>query len=261
MIFIALCIYLEHDPDRILTAADGVDVHRWFLQAVSRKNAELGKTIHDIQKNKRFSLGFVSSRDGLSILRIAFWGEEGIQLLNTLGTFFNQYTEMMIGLTNCSIRKVDFFDPQWGGMSSWHTFLADDKTVSSVYCEFLSPMAIMKDGINKKFRYSQTLPDPLSIFCGLQWRWKQLGGPAIPDGVEEFLKNGCCRVSYFDIYTVEFMADGRTQIGCIGRVAYQIDPDPVLSPVFGALARFAAYVGIGYQTARGMGLVKVGVDG
>lgn len=260
MIFIALCIHLKHSCDKVFSVEDGADAHGSFLKAITIRNSKLGQMIHDLKRNKRFTLGFVSSSEGYSILRITFWGEEGIQLLNTLGTILNRQPEMLIGSTRCFINRIDFYDSEWCGTATWNTFQEHGKKVSKVHFEFITPMAIRKEGSQKNIRITHTLPDQGSIFLGLQRRWNYMGGPAFPDGVEEFIKKGHCRVSYFDIRTVDFKADGYPQIGCIGRISYRLDKDHIIAPVFGALTLFSAYVSVGYQTARGMGLVKVGIE-
>lgn len=80
----------------------------------------------------------------------------------------------------------------------------------------------------------------------------------MPEGLSTFLEAGKCFISGYKLQTEQFQTTERTQIGFRGWVTYTYptQAEQYLGTLT-ALARLATFTGVGYQTARGMGAVRV----
>ncbi len=101
-------------------------------------------------------------------------------------------------------------------------------------------------------------PEPSQVFCGLMSRWDVLGGPHQIDDLNVRIGQGLCVVSDYEMHTQTFQTRPYLQKGAMGWVNYLCNTSCAEElAALNALARFGVYVGIGYQTARGMGAVRV----
>jgi CRISPR-associated endoribonuclease Cas6 len=166
-----------------------------------------------------------------------------------------QQHTLQLGRAAVTVRNVAISGTPWSGVASWADLLQEPPQ-SAMRFEFVTSTAIMKQDDQGR-RFSALLPDPQDIFRGLACRWRRLGGPPLPDNLDDFLQTGGCVIAFHRLHTVEFQTSERTQIGFVGTVSYQCrKPDPVYVTTLNALARLAFFTGVGYQTARGMGLTR-----
>lgn len=270
MYFVALLLQLKlRDRRSKLTVADGVYAHAAILNAITTVDAEAGRKLHEMRRNKHISIALIESAKDNATLRLTFMAEDGLAYANLLANRLAAYPTLRLGNVIGEVDVVNLADPDWAGVSTWADFI--DNHENSLQFRFITPTAITKRGQGNT-RYMALYPDPFSVFSGLARRWQALAGPKLPSDLEEFIDGGGCVVSRHNLHTIEFNIEGHTQIGFVGRVVYECHQTNQVEYItaLNALARLAPFTGVGYQTARGMGAVQVltsknrgdhGVDG
>jgi CRISPR-associated endoribonuclease Cas6 len=193
-------------------------------------------------------------------LRVAIMADAAIDYTSIILEALAIGQRLQLGRTKASIDNVAISGTTWSGVATWADLLRDAPATSMRF-DFATPTAITKQDHRGK-RFVELFPQPTDIFSCLARRWQGLGGPPLPVHLADFLQTGGCVVSLHRLNTVEFCTGERTQIGFVGKVTYQCrTSDPVYVTALNALARLAFFTGIGYQTARGMGLVRTVVGG
>jgi CRISPR-associated endoribonuclease Cas6 len=214
-----------------------------------------------MERPKQITTALVQQTLDRAVLRVTLLADESLVLANTLVSAISASKVLRLGKFTCVVEAVDLADPKWGGISNWSEFIATD-AATRLHFQFVTPTAIAKDGRNegRLVRHFTLLPEPVDVFCGLAWRWHRFGGPPLPYGLRRFIEAGWCVVDRHDLHTASFETPNRTQIGFLGDIEYRCDTtDSTYVPALTALARFAHFSGVGYQTARGMGAVQVSI--
>lgn len=257
MYFVAMLLTL-HPVDQAppLTVADGVYAHAALLNILSEASPEAGKALHEMQRHKHLTLAFVEGTPRCVLLRLTFMAEEGVTYANLLINAFATQPLVRLGSKRWCIVSVDLSPSVWTGVQTWADFLAEPVS-SSVHLTFVTPTAFMKQDGDRK-RFTALYPDPVTLFSGLVYRWNALAGPPLPEGLDRFLQAGKCLVSSYHLQTVKFHTSERTQLGFCGWAVYGCSADTGgYLRALNALARLAVFTGVGYQTARGMGAVRM----
>lgn len=257
MYFVALLLQLKlRGPHSKLTVADGVYAHAAILNVITEVDAEAGRKLHEMRRNKRISIALIDSTKDSATLRLTFMAEDGLAYANMLVNRLVAYPTLRLGNVIGEVDAVNLADPDWAGVSTWADFV--DHHENSFQFRFITPTAITKRG-HGHTRYVSLYPDPLSVFSGLARRWQALNGPKLPHDLAEFIEKGGCVVSRYNLQTIEFNMEGHTQIGFVGRVVYKCRTTNQVEYIaaLNALARLVPFTGVGYQTARGMGAVQV----
>lgn len=256
MYFVAMLLKL-HPVNEVppLTVADGVYAHAALLHTLSRADAEAGRVLHRMQHQKRMTLALLVERRRPT-LRLTFMTEEGLTYAHLLLNRLAQEPVLRLGCHSWAIEAVDLTPSPWSGVQAW-TDLLTPSASPMIRFTFATPTAIMKQADNGA-RFTALYPDPLTLFGGLAWRWRALAGPALPAEIAGFLQGGGCVIAAYALQTTSFRTQERTQLGFQGWVAYECRTrDLTVLRTLNALARLAFFTGVGYQTMRGMGAVKV----
>jgi CRISPR-associated endoribonuclease Cas6 len=258
MHFIATEIAIQQPARRVLTVADAPYAHAAILNTISQVDAETGQRLHDAQRDKRLSIALIDAEPKTHTtpcLRVVILADDDHDYASILVEALMQQHTLQLGRAAVTVRNVAISGTPWSGVASWADLLQEPPQ-SAMRFEFVTSTAIMKQDDQGR-RFSALLPDPQDIFRGLACRWRRLGGPPLPDNLDDFLQTGGCVIAFHRLHTVEFQTSERTQIGFVGTVSYQCrKPDPVYVTTLNALARLAFFTGVGYQTARGMGLTR-----
>ncbi|NNJ13532.1 CRISPR system precrRNA processing endoribonuclease RAMP protein Cas6 [Chloroflexales bacterium ZM16-3] len=260
--FIAIVINAIPRTPRHFTVNDASFAHAALLSAIARVDEAVDQVLHDASRHKAFSCAILPGVQPVARIRIVLHDvqhEARLPFCQTLLTALSQCQTLRLGSVICELQNVEITPSEWSGVASW-TDLLDDPVSSRIGMRFLSPTAIMKtDGSGQ--RYSSLFPDPGDIFLGLQRRWIALGGPALSPNLAEILNDAGCIIARHALQTTAFQAPERLQIGFCGSVTYQLrNTQTEFIQTMCALARFAHYTGVGYQTTRGMGLVQTHIE-
>ena len=260
MYFVRMNVQLEYENrDERLTVADGVHAHSAIMHTLSNMNPEAGRKLHDIARHKPMSIAILNGTDHDARLQLTFMADEGLEYVNLLMNGFSARSHLQIGETICKIAGVDLGNSKLAAISTWADLLSGPH---GYYLEFRfrTPTAISKTDNDGK-RFFSLFPVPLDVFSGLARRWESLHGPSLPGDLQDFIHKGGCVVTKHRLRTTSFHTSRRTQIGFIGSVTYTfLEKIPSYVAAINALARLAAFTGIGYQTARGMGAVNIRIS-
>jgi CRISPR-associated endoribonuclease Cas6 len=260
MHFIASEITIQQPARRVLTTADAPYAHAAVLNAIKTVDSAASQRLHDAKRDKRFTVSLVDDGHRDPILRVSILADDDHDYASILLAAFASQHKLQLGRATVDVRNVAISGTPWSGVASWADLLQDDAQ-SIMRFEFVTPTAITKEDDQGR-RFTSPLPVPNDIFRSLARRWKGLGGPPLPDNLDDFLQTGGCVIAFHRLHTVEFQISERTQIGFQGYVTYHCrKPDPVYVTALNALTRMAFFTGVGYQTARGMGLVRTELRG
>lgn len=260
MYFVAMVLTLQPvNQAPPLTAADGVYAHAALLHTLSEANPEAGRVLHEMRRHKHMTTAFVEAERQYALLRLTFMAKEGVAYANLLLNALDKQPLLRLGSQLWRIVSIDLSPSTWSGVRTWADFSAEP-TGPYLHITFATTTAIMKlDGERKRF--TALYPDPATLFTGLLYRWQALDGPPLPDGLFAYLQAGKCLISSYHLQTAKFQTAERVQLGFRGWVVYECslhDGDYLRS--LNALARLAVFTGVGYQTARGMGAVRVTIS-
>jgi CRISPR-associated endoribonuclease Cas6 len=261
MHFIAVDITLRKPSPRTLTVKDAPYAHAAVLNAISQIDEVAGRRLHDMKRHKPITIALVDpvpSLHNAACLRVAIMNDAAMDYTSIILEALAIGQPLHLGRTIVNVDHVAISGTRWSGVATWADLL-QPSAHPTICFEFVTPTAIMKHDENNK-RFSSLLTTPRDIFNSLGQRWQSLNGPSLPDDLNAFLDKGGCFVSHSRTKTTTFHTRERTQIGFIGSVTYQCrTSDPVYVTALNALARLAFFTGVGYQTARGMGLVRTTV--
>jgi CRISPR-associated endoribonuclease Cas6 len=257
--FVATVITALPQMPRRFTIADAPFAHAAILSAVTQTDGLIGRSLHDMLRHKTFSCAILPSLQPFARIRLAVYAEAGLSFYNTLLTALSQRPILRIGSATCELQGIELTPSVWSSVASWADLLGG-QTSQRITLRFVTPTAIMKtDGTG--MRYSQLYPEPFDVFSGLQRRWSALHGPTLVTNLGDRLRDAACVISGYDLKTHTFATQERTQIGYTGDVHYELrNTEPEFVQTVCALARLAHFTGIGYQTARGMGLVQSHIE-
>lgn len=259
MYFVAMTIRLQlMGGSRPLSVADGVYAHAAIHRAITAQDAEVGKALHDMRVGKRLTLAIIRSDAYTAVLRIAFMAADGPTYARLLIVALAAQPIVRLGARPCRVEAVSLDTPGWCGIGTWAD-LTHEKAGRFMHFAFETPTAITKnDGRGRRF--TSVFPMPSDLFAGLERRWRMLDGPPLPRDLGQFTQAGGCLVSRYDLHTVMFRTVDRTQVGFTGSVMFECLPDRTYISALNALARLAYFSGVGYQTARGMGMVRTTIS-
>lgn len=258
MHFVAVDISLQQPAKRLLTVADAPYAHAAILSAISAVNPDVGRQLHDAKQDKRLGIALIDSDyspESAQSLRVVIISPAAVDYAGIVFDALSRQSTLQLGRTSADIRNVAISGTPWSGVATWADLIGDQAELAMRF-EFVTPTAIMKQDDHGR-RFSALLPEPQDIFRSLIRRWQALEGPPLPDHMDTYLHGGGCVIAHHHIRTIEYQTQNRTQIGFVGTVTYQCRKyEPACISALNALARLAFFTGIGYQTARGMGLVR-----
>lgn len=250
---------VDHSGGSALSMADGVHAHAAIMSAISGQDRELGEHLHNMRRNKAVSIAILPRPGQDAAIRVTFMSPDGTSYSQALIDAISSRPELRLGRALYDVEDVSVGGDSWSGISTWSDLLLEDPH-RHMHFRFVTPTAITKrDDAGRRF--TSLYPEPHDMFCGLARRWQALEGPPLPGELAEYLRGGGCVVARHRLNTVEFRTSERTQIGFVGEVVYECcKPLSEYMLALNALGRMAHFTGVGYQTARGMGVVQVSVS-
>jgi CRISPR-associated endoribonuclease Cas6 len=260
MSFLAILIHLTPKQKTLpLTTEAGEYAHAAIVRTLSNTNPEMAQNLDKMARHKCFTIAILPpNSQHQNTLRVTFWGQEGQMYVHTLLDAFKSYPEIELKQNRYEVSEINLTDAEWGGSCN----LLDLTGERGAYFHFIfvTPTAITKQNRHGK-KFVELLPQPIDIFSGLAKRWIAIGGKPLPNAFEQFLQEGGCVISQIQhLETRLFHTTERTQIGFIGSLTYScLEKLPVYQEALSQLTRLAFFTGVGYQTTRGMGLVKTRV--
>ena len=250
MFFLRLNAEIDWPEKRPLYVTHAKYAHAAVMQAITAEDKSLGKQLHDMQRRKPISLAFVDN-----CLQISLVGADALRCMKALMAYWQSNPFIELGSQEYAIKNFYLGDGERGQIQSWHDLIGYPSH-KHLRFSFLTPAALTRQDSHRK-RYTIPFPEPTHFFISLAEQWRSLEGPPLSDGLDDYLHDGGCVMKSHKLHTVAFPIEERTQIGFVGNVTYLCrQSDEVNVQSLNWLTRLAPYVGIGYQTARGMGAVS-----
>jgi CRISPR-associated endoribonuclease Cas6 len=166
---------------------------------------------------------------------------------------------LRIGTRRYLVEEVLLSHSPWAGLSSWADFLSPPYG-QTVRLHLGTPLMLPNDGSTvsgARYRF----PVPCQIFAALARRWQTLGGPPLPLASHDFgarLFDGSIVLADYRLHGCQVLLDESIQLGFRGWISYQSRSSvPAVAVMLTALSRFAFFSGVGAETERGMGAIRV----
>lgn len=249
MFFIRLNAEIDWPEKRPLFVTHAKYAHAAVMQAITAVDEQLGQQLHNMQREKPISLAFVDN-----CLQISLVGAEALRYMEALMTYWQSNPMLRLGTQEYGITNFHLGDGGRGQIQTWHDLVSYPQH-RQLHFSFLTPTALTRQDSHRQ-RYTIPFPEPTHFFTILAKHWGTLEGPPLSENLDDYLSDGGCVIKSHKLHTVSFPIEDRTQIGFVGKVTYLCrQPDEAHVQSLNWLTRFAPFVGIGYQTARGMGAV------
>lgn len=234
---------------------ESIYAHAALMSMISSAEPELGKKLHDTQRNKHVTLSIVRDSSKSALLRLTFFGEDSLNLAETSINILTRTSTLRLGQQDWSVGSTRTCDSPWAATASWSDILAPS-SAAKVSFYFDTPTAFSKNDTRGN-RIVSLLPDPATLFTGLAWKWRSIGGEPLPAEFSEYISSGGCVISAHKLNTTSVKLTDRAQVGFLGAVTYECRySDRACITAINRLTRLAYFSGCGFQVSRGMGTVR-----
>ena len=259
MYFVAMTFRLEPLNDASSTDIQAsIHSHAAVMHAISLQDENLGRELHDMQRHKSFTVAVIGRNGGRLLLRLTFMGTRGLDAAHAAVNGFTRSPVIHLGRSRYRVTDLCMSGSPWTGINSWADLDVQPSFLRFEFTFVTLTAFRMKGGSGRPF--ISLYPDPSTLFRGLADRWQALNGPTLPDTLNDFITQGGCVVSSHCLHTKTIRLKERTQVDFLGTTTYEcLDSDTAHVAALNQLTRFAFFAGVGYQTARGMGVVATRV--
>ncbi len=163
--------------------------------------------------------------------------------------------ELHVGTARFAVREVQT-TPQghpWAGVASWQELLAGGRPAETISLTFATPAAFTKSADERGNKRIGLFPEPEAVFGSLLRRWNVLAPAPMPDDLLDRLE---VLPSRYELSTAMLQFGKGPQLGFAGSCAYQVRGPETERRLLATLADAAFFLGVGYKTTQGMGLVR-----
>ena len=158
------------------------------------------------------------------------------------------------------VLSIELAQTPGGAVSSWTDVLAPPPR-RPLRLRFVTPLLLERDG--EDTTQAGCFPQPWLVFETVFNRWRQLGGPMLSEQLLPWIHDRGCVVSEYHLQGVPIPGksgegSSKVTIGWTGWITYSCrEGDVAHMAGLWALARFAAFVGLGVGTEYGFGVTQV----
>lgn len=257
----ACVLQLDALDDAVLPRTQGHHAHGLFLELMRRSDQVLAGALHGSLPTKPFTVAPLQDkatrlRPGTSFaLRIGLLHKALFQAFAR--SFFERPTpEVHLGGVRFAIRGV-LATPKahaFAGTASWEGLLTMAKPVSKVSLQFITPTAFTQGDDPQGQSQIGLFPTTETTWGSLLRRWNNLTDThKLPD---DLLKRVTILPARYELRTEMLQFAKNPQLGFTGTCMYELRGAEDDRRLVAALAEAAFYLGVGYKTTQGMGLVK-----
>lgn len=261
----SVTIGLEAKATLKLKGLGGEALHALFFRVLRQSGSKITQLLHDADV-KPFSLSPVldgGKRHGGStvveagraiVFRVGLLSDE---LLNAVAAafFVPLAAGDVLGLSGkpVVVSSIDI-GSEFAGPTTFSRLLADSPKSDTLIMDFLTPTTFKSGGIQIVF------PEPRLVFSSLLGRWNAFSD--VPLSEEYTERFSAVMVASYDLQTELVHFSRYKVVGFKGWVEYRLpaDCETDFQRAVHALARFAAYAGVGAKTTMGLGQVRCTVD-
>jgi CRISPR-associated endoribonuclease Cas6 len=260
-----------------IPANHGDQVRGALLHLIRKGDSQLAQQLHDENSSKPYAISLIDGgkrgKDGALhfadgdraewrfslIMQLAF---EALLLKSLLN---NQLPHVRIGaidfaITDVFVSRTSHKDSGYISVSElgkgWQR--PEEQLPRRIVLDFQSPTAFSlgQDKVTKEYRF-RTSPDARTLFSSLRKRWvKDFGGADAGDEFDDWVSK-TIEQEIIQMQSYKVRVENRTVTGFTGQIAYQhYGTDTRWLSYLCLLADLTFWIGVGYQTTRGMGQVR-----
>jgi CRISPR-associated endoribonuclease Cas6 len=257
------CVLRLHALEQAeLERTQGHRAHGLFLELMRGADPALAVVLHEQAATKPFTVAPLQSearrlRPGSAYtLRITLL--RGDLFAPFARSFFQQGGhELQLGAARFALREV-LITPgahAWSGATTWTELLHSAQPAEELTLHFVTPTAFTLGTDAAGRKQIGLFPEPSAVFGSLLRRWNELAPAPLP---ADLLVRVTILPSRYDVHTEMLQFAKSPQLGFVGRCTYELRGDAADRYLLDALARASFFLGIGYKTTQGMGLVRKG---
>ncbi len=264
----ALVLRLRPEQGGALPAAPGHHVQALFLELVRQVDPELSNRLHAAALSKSFTVATLHTperrRDPTLDIRVTLL-ETGLFAPFTRA-LLEQVSRPALRLSRTALLLTDVCGTpeshSWAGYSTYADLAREAWPAPSVTLDFATPTAFSQGTLADGRKKLRLFPEPETVFKSMAQRWNELAPSDLPIDLSQVeAASAETLVSRYDLRSQAISLGKGTQKGFVGRVSYELPPEPAQQRVLTLLADAAFYLGVGAKTARGMGLCRRVHDG
>lgn len=249
----AVVLELKAVKDAALPPSHGAMAYAAALDLILRQDVELARDLHDLQGVKPLKCSLLKGelpvgQDNRYLWRLCALEERTAACLTRLTVG----SGIRIGDAVFSLEKMYGHSEEHpeAGQTDYAILLEQQLPAETVTLEFVTP-ATFRAG-----RVEQPFPIPALVFQSLYKQWEAWSRVPMPVDVDTFKEQVVLGNWRGETRRVE--TGGRRTVGFTGQFTYRLlDKQSKLCRTLAALSTFAFYSGIGWQTAHGLGQVRL----
>ena len=261
----ACVLHLDALNGATLERTQGHRAHGLFLELMRRSDHQLAAALHQSAPTKPFTVAPLQAqartmRPGRRYsLRVSLLRQD---LFAPFARAFFQpaSAEVWLGdarFTVCEVLATPNARPR-AGTTSGAALAEQARPVEQVTLHFITPTAFTQGSDTAGKKQIQLFPEPHAVFNSLLRRWNDLATiPIAP----QLLDRVTILPARYDLHTEVLQFAKSPQLGFVGRCVYEIRGDERDRRLIHALVSAAFFLGVGYKTTQGMGLVKAEAHG
>lgn len=210
-----------------------------------------------IAYEEQITLALLPGDERYTYLRLTWCGEDAQRSLASLLQALHVSPLVWVHGMIYHVASIMLEHPVWAGVSTWADFLTQREGTRMRF-SFATPVLTVPP--RKDASVALHFPEPRVLFSRLFQRWQELGGPHLAAESDELIQAAGCVASTYHIQTLEVETPDCLIPGYRGWIEYicRGKQQQAIASLC-ALARLAAFVGIGYLTAEGMGTTSVAI--
>ena len=256
---IACVMQLRATEGALMERTQGHRAHALFLHIINHADPQLAQQLHASQRYKPWTIAPLQRRErrlrqGTGYqLRICFLQSE---LYAPFARTFIQGTPppLQLGDASLVLQEITTSDQHpWAGLVSWHELIGQARPASTISLQFVTPTAFALSDDRHGRKRIGLFPDGTAVWSSLLRRWNHFAPAPMP---QDLLDEVEIRPSEYALHTEMLQFSKSKQLGFVGTISYQIEASQTNLHLLAALADAAFYLGVGYKTTQGMGLVR-----
>lgn len=257
---VACVVQLAARQGTRLERSQGHRAHALFLNLIEATDPALAERLHADAPIKPWTITPLPQHaqrlhsGDVYPLRVAFLQSE--LYLPFARTFLEQPArDIQLGEGHFSLQAIQTTSGghPWAGTSAWSELIAKAIPADQITLQFGSPTAFSQGSDEGGKKRIGLFPDGAAVFGSLLRRWNAFS----PRQLDEALLDGLDILpKRYELRTEVMLMRKNEQLGFTGRITYKITGDELSRHLLAALADAALYLGVGYKTTQGMGLVR-----
>lgn len=265
MPFLALLLQVAPLQKRNVHAAQtphGACLYKALLHALAPNEEAFDELSNRNGAPTYITVSPLKSDEGEQKIRVTVSGQYALTATHMLLSALAEQAVLLCEHQSYRVLSADLARPPLASVSTWADLLTPSLSSRlTLRLRFVTPAIFT--GATEDAGQGEIFPQPLQVFSGLLDRWRQLGGPALPQGILPWLQSYECIVSDYRLRAEPVaLSNGAGSVavypGWKGWITYAcLAPQVAFMSTLQALARLACFTGVGDSTDVGHGMTQI----